>query len=114
MATFFDTEKIFKGKFIDIKKYRFTFGKYRDELLKDIMKFDSDYIVWCHKNVSWFSLSKKDFKKISSLAEKQKRKINQVRQKKYSYNNFGPYSDFGYYDGMVEYGLEVYGNDAPF
>lgn len=38
------------------ENYIFTFGKYRDELLHDIIFTDPNYVLWCADNINWFDL----------------------------------------------------------
>jgi hypothetical protein len=94
-----------REKYINLKTYVFDFGKYIESPIKEIVEIDPGYIIWCHENISWFKLKKRDFKNLDKKSRSRKRRINQVRQYLYSYDNYGPY---------VEYYLEVYGNDAPF
>jgi hypothetical protein len=34
--------------------YRFTFGKHKGELLKDVFVSDVGYLRWCLDNIDWF------------------------------------------------------------
>lgn len=34
----------------------FTFGKYKGSTVKDVIKIAPDYCIWCHNNISWFTL----------------------------------------------------------
>ena len=35
---------------------RLTFGKYKGQLIEDIVVRDSDYLIWAHSNIAWFEL----------------------------------------------------------
>lgn len=33
---------------------RFTFGKYKNYFIKDVIAFDAQYVMWCYKKFEWF------------------------------------------------------------
>jgi len=87
-GNFFDVE--IKEKYINIKKYVFDFGKYDGTSIKEIIKTDPGYIIWCHENIGWFKLKNKDFKKIKPKADKEKKK----------YAKYFPILFMDYYDDV--------------
>ena len=36
--------------------YAFHFGKYKGEILKDVLEEDPNYIIWCSDSIDWFDL----------------------------------------------------------
>jgi len=36
--------------------YIFTFGKHKDEYIRDVLETDPSYIIWCADNIDWFDL----------------------------------------------------------
>lgn len=38
----------------------FFYGKYRGQYIKDVIRFDTQYITWCLKNVGWLRLNENE------------------------------------------------------
>ena len=38
------------------KGNRLTFGKYKGQLVEDVIQKDPEYFVWAHNNIEWFEL----------------------------------------------------------
>ena len=36
--------------------YIFTFGKHKDEYIRDVLETDPSYIIWCNDNINWFEV----------------------------------------------------------
>lgn len=83
------------------------FGKHKGETWQFVMDTDPSYLLWCHENVDWVKFSEDDLKAIKETAQ-YNRTLNRtaplVRDYLFS----------GAPDPATEYGLEVYGGDAPF
>lgn len=38
------------------RKYIFDFGRYKDESLLYVLKYDPQYLEWCDVKIDWFQL----------------------------------------------------------
>lgn len=35
---------------------KITFGKYKGNLIQDVLGYDPEYLVWAHNTIKWFKL----------------------------------------------------------
>ena len=63
-------QKVYKYDLDDL----LTFGKYKNEIIEDIIDLDPKYIEWALKDVSWFGLTDEALEELQSSIEYDERK----------------------------------------
>ena len=75
----------------------FTFGKYKDEKVMDIIKDNPEYVRWCGQNVAWFELTVEQAKELSKqmeiIASIHRNRVNKWIDNLYS--EYEPYDGWG-------------------
>lgn len=49
-----------------------SFGKYKGSTIKDVIKEEPSYLIWCQQNVGWFELDEDLLLKCEELVEQSK------------------------------------------
>ena len=68
----------------------FTFGKYKGELVQDVINKDACYVEWCINNVDGFVMSKEDDARIRRLANIERAE----EEREYNHERYDDF-DFG-------------------
>lgn len=54
------------------RNYVFTFGKYKQQHIDDVLKDHPDYILWCEENLAWVHVSSTILKLANDYVELKK------------------------------------------
>jgi len=73
-------EEIYKLKINNKKEYEFTFGKYKNKKITDVIKNDKEYIKWIIKNSTMNenikAIIKNEYEEYKDIKKQEQRKIN--------------------------------------